>query len=113
MNFELARTVSAAVPDPGFVLYPAQARICGGFPIPYSLTPENKYQPDVDEIHDHVVRVMQEIMERRFRWNMRQVLTTIQETRAVGESTTPEQVDRVVAAVRGLRPRRACAGRRR
>ncbi|MHB8632493.1 MAG: pyridoxal phosphate-dependent aminotransferase [Thermoplasmatota archaeon] len=38
------------VPDPGFVLYPSQARICGGFPIPYSLTPENKYQPDVDEI---------------------------------------------------------------
>ena len=37
-------------PDPGFVLYSAQARICGGFPIPYSLTPENKYQPDVDEI---------------------------------------------------------------
>jgi aspartate aminotransferase len=37
-------------PDPGFVLYPSQARICGGFPIPYSLTPENKYQPDVDEI---------------------------------------------------------------
>ena len=38
------------VPDPGFVLYPAQARLCGGFPIPYSLSPENKYQPDVDEI---------------------------------------------------------------
>ncbi len=38
------------VPDPGFVLYPSQARLCGGFPIPYSLTAENKYQPDVDEI---------------------------------------------------------------
>jgi aspartate aminotransferase len=38
------------VPDPGFVLYPAQARLCGGFPIPYSLSPENKYQPDIEEI---------------------------------------------------------------
>lgn len=38
------------VPDPGFVLYPAQARLCGGFPIPYSLTLENKYLPDIDEI---------------------------------------------------------------
>lgn len=38
------------VPDPGFVLYPSQARICGGFPIPYGLTPENKYQPDIEEI---------------------------------------------------------------
>src|SRR5439155_21772015 len=32
-------------------------------------------------------RVMQEIMERRFRWNVRQVLATIAETeRAVGET---------------------------
>ncbi|MEA3191065.1 MAG: hypothetical protein QOD77_1647 [Thermoplasmata archaeon] len=38
------------VPDPGFVLYPSQARLCGAFPIGYSLTPENKYQPDVEEI---------------------------------------------------------------
>ncbi len=42
------------VPDPGFVLYAAQARICGGFPIPYNLTPENKYQPDVDEIQSKI-----------------------------------------------------------
>jgi aspartate aminotransferase len=41
-------------PDPGFVLYPSQARICGGFPIPYSLTPENGYQPDVDEIQEKI-----------------------------------------------------------
>jgi hypothetical protein len=33
---------------------------------------------------------MQEIMERRFRWNLRQVLATIDETaRALGESTGP------------------------
>jgi aspartate aminotransferase len=38
------------VPDPGFVLYPHQARICGGFPIPYGLRPEDKYQPDLEEI---------------------------------------------------------------
>jgi DNA-binding transcriptional regulator GbsR (MarR family) len=30
-------------------------------------------------------RVMQEIMERRFRWNLRQVLATVEETRRAGE----------------------------
>lgn len=35
-------------------------------------------------------RVMQEIMERRFRWNLRQVLATIDETsRALGDSGHP------------------------
>jgi len=35
-------------------------------------------------------RVMKEIMERRFRWNLRQVLATIDETtRALGESARP------------------------
>ncbi|HJP67128.1 MAG TPA: MarR family transcriptional regulator [Actinomycetota bacterium] len=34
-------------------------------------------------------RVMQEIMERRFRWNLRQVLATVEETqRAAGEAAT-------------------------
>lgn len=42
------------VPDPGFVLYPSQARLCGAFPIGYSLTPENKYQPDVEEIKSKI-----------------------------------------------------------
>ena len=31
-------------------------------------------------------RVMQEIMERRFRWNLRQVLATVTETRRAGDS---------------------------
>jgi len=31
-------------------------------------------------------RVMQEIMERRFRWNLRQVLSTVDETRRAAES---------------------------
>jgi DNA-binding transcriptional regulator GbsR (MarR family) len=35
-----------------------------------------------------LVRVMQEIMERRFRWNMRQVLATIQETRRIDEPSS-------------------------
>jgi len=39
-----------------------------------------------------LVRVMQEIIERRFRWNMRQVLATIQETRSV-DSGTPSPDD--------------------
>lgn len=38
------------VPDPGFVLYAPQARICGGFPIPYSCNFENEFQPDPDEL---------------------------------------------------------------
>lgn len=42
------------VPDPGFVLYDAQTRICGGFPIHYSLHPENGYQPDLDEIQEKI-----------------------------------------------------------
>lgn len=37
-----------------------------------------------------LVRVMQEIIERRFRWNMRQVLATIQETRSVDEASTAQ-----------------------
>lgn len=40
------------VPDPGFVLYDAQTRICGGFPIHYRLTHENGYNPDIDEIQE-------------------------------------------------------------
>src|SRR5438128_4054284 len=40
-------------------------------------------------------RVMQEIMERRFRWNLRQVLATIDET------------ERAIAAERGSAPLRA------
>lgn len=42
------------VPDPGFVLYDAQTRICGGFPIHYSLLQENNYQPDLDEIQEKI-----------------------------------------------------------
>jgi aspartate aminotransferase len=38
------------VPDPGFVLYGPQARICGGFPIPYQCGIETGYLPDPDEI---------------------------------------------------------------
>ncbi len=44
----------ALVPDPGFVLYDAQTRICGGFPIHYSLLPENGYNPDIEEIKEKI-----------------------------------------------------------
>ena len=41
-------------------------------------------------------RVMQEIMERRFRWNLRQVLAAAAETaRAVGEERGPRRTERV------------------
>jgi DNA-binding transcriptional regulator GbsR (MarR family) len=50
-------------------------------------------------------RVMQEIMERRFRWNVRQVLATIAETeRAVGATTGRRESAHFVAArMAGLR----------
>jgi DNA-binding transcriptional regulator GbsR (MarR family) len=50
-------------------------------------------------------RVMQEIMERRFRWNVRQVLATIAETeRAVGETGgRRESAQFVTSRVAGLR----------
>ncbi len=38
-----------------------------------------------------LVRVMQEIIERRFRWNMRQVLATVQETRSIDEPMTADE----------------------
>ena len=50
-------------------------------------------------------RVMQEIMERRFRWNVRQVLATIAETeRAVGDASgRRDWVQFVTARTAGLR----------
>jgi DNA-binding transcriptional regulator GbsR (MarR family) len=52
-----------------------------------------------------LVRVMQEIVERRFRWNMRQVLATIQETRSVdpaASSTDAAFMDQRLAALEGF-----------
>ena len=43
-------------------------------------------------------RVMQEIMERRFRWNLRQVLATVDETSHAAEDTAGKAVDRERAA---------------
>src|SRR5262245_9149865 len=48
-------------------------------------------------------RVMQEIMERRFRWNLRQVLATVDETRRASEGTkTPRRDDFVMARLTAL-----------
>src|SRR5207237_1613813 len=53
-------------------------------------------------------RVMQEIMERRFRWNLRQVLAAAAETaRALGEERGPRRtegafIDRRLEAVRAF-----------
>jgi aspartate aminotransferase len=38
------------VPNPGFVLYAPHARLAGAVPVPYSLTPERGYLPDLDEL---------------------------------------------------------------
>ena len=40
----------ALIPNPGFVLYGPQTRICGGFPVEYTLHEENGWLPDVEEI---------------------------------------------------------------
>ncbi len=49
-------------------------------------------------------RVMQEIMERRFRWNVRQVLATLAETeRAVGETSGRREGGHVAGRLAGLR----------
>ncbi len=42
------------VPDPGFVLYGSQAKICGGKPVPYGLRAENGFLPDMDEINEKI-----------------------------------------------------------
>lgn len=42
------------VPDPGFVLYDSQARICGGVPVRYGMTAENGFLPDPDEINEKI-----------------------------------------------------------
>jgi DNA-binding transcriptional regulator GbsR (MarR family) len=44
-------------------------------------------------------RVMQEIMERRFRWNLRQVLATVDETMRAVQSTGGKGLDREQAAI--------------
>lgn len=38
------------VPNPGFVLYPAHARLLGAVPVPYSLRAPRKFLPDLDEL---------------------------------------------------------------
>jgi aspartate aminotransferase len=38
------------VPNPGFVLYGPDARLVGATPVPYSLTPQRRYLPDLNEL---------------------------------------------------------------
>ena len=44
------------VPNPGFVLYGPHARLAGATPVPYSLTPNRGYLPDLDELERLVTR---------------------------------------------------------
>ncbi len=44
------------IPNPGFVLYSPHARLAGAIPVPYSLTEERKFQPDLDELERLVTR---------------------------------------------------------
>ncbi len=38
------------VPDPGYPAYASAARISGAHPVPYNLTPENNWYPDIKEL---------------------------------------------------------------
>jgi aspartate aminotransferase len=38
------------VPNPGFVLYVPHVRLAGATPVPYSLTTDRRYLPDLDEL---------------------------------------------------------------
>jgi aspartate aminotransferase len=42
------------VPNPGFVLYPAHARLVGAVPVPYSLRAARKFLPDLGELESLV-----------------------------------------------------------
>ena len=44
------------VPNPGFVLYAPHVRLAGATPVPYSLTPDRGYLPDLDELEQLVTR---------------------------------------------------------
>lgn len=44
------------IPNPGFVLYGPHARLAGAVPVPYSLTEERGFQPDLDELESLVTR---------------------------------------------------------
>ena len=38
------------VPNPGFVLYPPHAKLCGAVPVPYDLVERRGFQPDFDQL---------------------------------------------------------------
>jgi aspartate aminotransferase len=40
------------VPDPGFVIYQPHVIMCGSTPVKYSLKQENRFQPNLEEIHE-------------------------------------------------------------
>jgi aspartate aminotransferase len=42
------------VPNPGFVLYPPHARLCGANPVPYDLVESKGFQPDFDQLEELV-----------------------------------------------------------
>ena len=44
------------VPNPGFVLYPAHARLVGAVPVPYSLRASRRFVPDLNELERIVTK---------------------------------------------------------
>jgi aspartate aminotransferase len=44
------------IPNPGFVLYGAHAKICGAVPVPYDLPEERKFLPDLDQLEQLVTK---------------------------------------------------------
>ena len=55
--------VEILYPNPGFPIYESVIKFTGATPVPIHLREEFGPDPDVDEVYEHVVRVMQETLE--------------------------------------------------
>jgi len=50
MQLLLAAGDEVLIPDPGYTIFPMNARMIDARPVPYSLTPERGFRPSIDEL---------------------------------------------------------------
>ena len=50
MQLLLAAGDEVLIPDPGYTIFPMNARMIDARPVPYSLTPERGFRPNIDEL---------------------------------------------------------------
>ena len=50
MQLLLAAGDEVLIPDPGYTIFPMNARMLDARPVPYSLTPERGFRPSIDEL---------------------------------------------------------------